>query len=312
MTSHSRRQFLGVTAFGLMSGAGLSPARAQAAVSAPLPVIASFSILADLIRQVGGDRLSITTLVGAGDDAHVYTPSPADGRALAVARLVVINGLGFEGWVNRLIRSSGTKAGVITATRGVKPITGKADGHSHGHDHGDDDPHAWQSVANAKIYIANLRDALVEASPADADLFRARADGYLGQLDALDAGIRAAIAAIPPDRRKIITSHDAFGYFEAAYGLKFVSPRGVSTSAEPSAQAVGRIIRQIRAEKIQAVFLENLSDQRLMRRIAEETGARIGGTLYSDALSPPDGPAPTYLAMMRHNLGQFTSALATA
>jgi zinc/manganese transport system substrate-binding protein len=274
----------------------------------PLPVVATFTILADFVAQVGADRIALTSLVAPGGDAHVYSPTPADSRALAAARLVFVNGLGFEGWVNRLITSSGTKAMIVTATAGVRPLKAETGGHSHGH--GEVDPHAWQAVANARIYVANIASALISADPAGKGGYEARAKAYDTELDALDAEIRAGIARIPAARRRIITSHDAFQYFKKAYGIDFASPRGLSTSAEPSPQAVGRIIRQIKAEKIPAVFIENLSDERLMKRIADETGARIGGRLYADTLTPPGGPASTYIGMMRHNLQQLTTALA--
>ncbi len=304
----SRRALLAASAAGL-----LLPASQTFAQAAPLPAVATFSILADFVRQVGKERVEVSSLVPAGGDAHVYAPTPADARTVAQARLVFVNGLGFEGWVNRLIRSSGTKATVVTATSGVRPLKAEkgAHSHGHGHDHGDTDPHAWQSVANAKLYVTAIAAALVAADPAGKDAYEANARAYQGELDRLEADIRAGIARIPADRRKIITAHDAFQYYERAYGLDFVSPRGVTTSAEPSPQAVARLIQQIRREKIGAVFLENVTDRRLMERIAAETGARIGGTLYSDALTGPDGPAPTYVAMMRHNLAQFTGALAT-
>jgi zinc/manganese transport system substrate-binding protein len=315
----SRRAILGGMVGGLAASA-LVPApqaRAQSSTpSSPMRVIASFSILADFVRQVGGARVAVRSLVPAGGDAHVYTPTPADARMLAEARLVIVNGLGFEGWVNRLIRSSGTKAAIITASSGVRPLKaeggGHSHGHSHGHAHGENDPHAWQSVANVKLYVAAIAAGLIGADPDGRAAYEAAAAAYQAELDALDAEIKSGVARIPADRRKIITSHDAFHYFERAYGVDFISPRGVSTAAEPSPQAVARIIRQIKAERIAAVFLENVTDQRLMRRIAEETGARIGGTLYSDALTAADGPAPTYVAMMRHNLKQITGALASS
>lgn len=308
-----RRQFLAGLSVVWVVGLPV-PVFAQVA-GGTTAVVATFSILADFVRQVGGDRLALQTLVEPGGDAHVYTPTPADARALVAAKLVFINGLGFEGWVNRLIRSSGTKATVITATRGIVPLKAEKGGHDHGHaghSHGENDPHAWQSVANAKIYVANILAALVAADPAGREKFEANAKAYSATLDALEADIRATVARIPADRRKVITSHDAFQYFEKAYGVAFISPRGISTSAEPSPQAVGRIIRQIKAERIPAVFLENISDQRLMKRIADETGAKVGGTLYSDALTPAGGPASTYVDLMRHNLGQIAGALAIA
>jgi zinc/manganese transport system substrate-binding protein len=270
-----------------------------------LPVVATFSIVADFVREVGGERAALTRLVGPDGDVHVYSPAPADSRKLAEAKLVVSNGLGLEGWMARLIKSSGTKAAVVEAANGVSALRAHDD-----HAQGGFDPHAWQDVANAKIYVANIRDALSAADPAGKDSYEANAAAYLRALEALDAEIRAAVAAIPAERRRIITTHDAFGYFKAAYGLDFVAPQGVSTDAEASAKDVARIIRQIKADKIPAVFLENVSDPRLMERIAKETGARVGAKVYSDALSGPAGPAGTYIAMMRHNIRAFSDALA--
>lgn len=285
-----------------------APARAQ---ETKLPVVATFSILADLTGRIGGARLELTTLVGPGNDAHVYNPTPDDARQLAAAKLIIINGLGYEGWIERLTKASAAKAPTVVATKGVKPIR-EAGGHGHGHTHGYErnDPHAWQSVANVKIYVANIRDGLIAADPAGEAIFRANATAYLAELDALDKEIRDAIAAIPKERRRIITTHDSFAYFGATYGLNFIAPKGVSTESEPSAADVGKIIRQIRAEKIPAVFLENVTDPRLMERIAKESGAKIGGTLYSDALSAAGGPAASYVEMARSNLRALTAALA--
>jgi zinc/manganese transport system substrate-binding protein len=275
-----------------------------------LPVVASFSILGDFVREVGGDRVAVTLLVGPDGDAHVYSPTPADARTVAGAKLVIVNGLKFEGWLTRLIRSSGTKATVATATTGITPLKMADDhGHGHGHSHGNEDPHAWQSVANAKVYVGNIRDALIAADPAGKTVYEANAAAYLAKLDALDSEIRAAVARIPADRRKAITSHDAFGYFAKAYGIEFIAPQGVSTEAEASARDVARIIRQIKAQKVPAVFLENITNPRLAEQIARESGAKIGGRLYSDALSAADGPAGAYIAMMKHNISQIEKAL---
>lgn len=281
------------------------------AVETKLRAVATFSILADLVTQVGGDHVAVTSLVQPNADAHGYTPAPSDARTLADARLVVVNGLGLEGWIDRLIKASGTKAPVIVASAGVRPIEAEDDGHGQsGHAHGHhDDPHAWQSIANARIYVGNIRDALVRIDPDHAAAYADNAKAYLATLDALEAEVRTGIAAIPQAQRRIITTHDAFGYFTAAYGLTFIAPQGVSTDSEASPRDVARIIRQIRQEKIPAVFLENISDPRLMQQIARESGAVVGGKVFSDALSGPDGPAPTYVAMMRHNLAAFTSAL---
>ena len=271
------------------------PARAQDRLN----VVASFSILGDFVRNVGGDRVNVTTLVGANSDAHVYVPAPADAKKVAEAKLVFVNGLGFEGWLSRLLKSAGGKASVVTATSGIAPLKLGSDA----------DPHAWQSVGNAKIYVANIRDALAAAAPADADGFKSRANAYLADLDALEREVRAAIETIPESRRKVISTHSAFGYFAAAYGIEFIAPLGVSTESEASARDIAKIITQIRASKIPAVFLENISDPRLIGRIAAETGVKVGGTLYSDSLTAEKGDSPTYIAMVRHNIKALTSAL---
>jgi zinc/manganese transport system substrate-binding protein len=269
-----------------------------------LKTVATFSILADLVRQVGGARVAVTMLVGPNGDAHVYQPSPADAKTLSEAKVVFVNGLGFEGWIPRLIKASGTKAAVVTATQGVQPRKmEEEDGRA------ETDPHAWQSVPNTKVYVANIRDALVAADPAGKSAYEANASTYLAKLDALDAEVRAAIGTIPADRRRIITTHDAFGYFAAAYRIAFIAPQGVSTESEVSARDVAKIITQIRTQKIPAVFLENITDDRLLKRIGAESGARIGGTLFSDALTDEKGAAPTYIDMMRHNVRQLALAL---
>jgi len=276
--------------------AAVSPAHAQQRLN----VVASFSILGDFVRNVGGERVSVTTLVGPDGDVHVYTPAPADAKKIADARLVIINGLGLEGWLPRLVQSAGSKATIVAASNGIAPLKAGSDA----------DPHAWQSVANAKIYVANIRDALAAADPAGAAIYRADAERYLLKLDALDREVREAIAQIPPTHRKVISTHDAFGYFAAAYGVDFIAPLGVSTESEPSARDIAGIITQIRTAKIPAVFLENISDPRLIQRIAAETGAKVGGTLYSDSLTGEKGDAPTYIDMVRHNIRALTSALA--
>ena len=284
----------------------LGPARAQDR----LHVIASFSILGDFVKNVGGDRVEVGTLVGPNGNAHVYAPSPGDAKKVADAKLVVVNGLGFEGWLERLVKASGTKAPIVVATKGIKPLE-RADehGHAHDHDHGRADPHAWQSVANAKTYVANIRDALIAADPAGKDAYLANAAAYLAKLDALERDVREVIAKIPADRRRVITSHSAFGYFQEAYGVSFTAPQGVSTEAEASAKDVAAIIAQIKKQKAAAVFLENVTDPRLVEQIARETGAKVGGTLYSDALTDDKGDATTYIDLIRHNLRQLASAL---
>jgi zinc/manganese transport system substrate-binding protein len=272
-----------------------------------LKAVASFTILADFVREVGGERVEVASLVGPDADAHSFQPSPADARRIKEANLIVVNGLGFEGWIDRLLRASGSKAPVLVASAGVKPIKEKG-GHDHKHDQGAD-PHAWQDVANTKLYVAVIRDGLAKADPEARAAYEANAARYLARLDELERDIRAGIAAIPPARREVITTHDAFGYFGRTYGLTFTSPQGVSTDSEATAADVARIIRQVKARKIPAVFLENVSDRRLADRIAAESGAKVGAKLYSDALSAPGGPAPTYLDMMRQNLAALRAAL---
>jgi len=279
-----------------------------AAAQDRLKVVATFSIVGDLVKNVGGDRVDLTTLVGPNADAHVYSPSPTDARKLADAKLIVANGLGFEGWIERLVKASGSKAPIVVGANGVKPRR-VADGH--GHSHGSD-PHAWQSVANVKLYVGNIRDGLIAADPTGKAAYEANATAYLAKLDALDREVRDAVAKIPADRRRVITTHDAFGYFQDAYGLEFIAPQGVSTESEASAKDVARIIAQIKRQKIPAIFMENISDPRLLKRIADETGAKAGGTLYSDALTDQKGPAPSYIDLMRHNLKQIAAALTTS
>ena len=280
-----------------------APAAAQAG---KLPVVATFSILGDLVKNVGGDRVEVTTLVGANGDAHVYAPTPADAKKVAAARLVFVNGLGFEGWITRLVKASGTKALTITVSKGIKTRK-MEDGHGDGH--AATDPHAWQSVANTKIYVTNIRDGLIAADPQGKSTYETNASAYLSRLDTLEAEAREAIGKIPAERRRIITTHDAFGYFGSAYGIEFIAPEGVSTETAASAKDVAKIIAQIKQQKIPAVFMENITDSRMMEQIAKESGAKIGGSLFSDALSDKNGPAASYIDMMQNNIRQLSSAL---
>jgi zinc/manganese transport system substrate-binding protein len=307
----TRRKAVASTCAALLPGVVLRLGAAYGQ-EAPVKAIATFSILADLVRNVGGDHVDVAALVGPNGNAHVYAPSPSDAKKVAGARVVFVNGLGFEGWLDRLVKASASTAPVIVATKGIKPIEGSGDhhqGHEPEHDHGRADPHAWQSVTNAKIYVANIRDALAALDPAGKPVYEGNADSYLAKLDALDRELRDVIARIPADRRRVITSHNAFGYFQSAYGIEFTAPQGVSTESEASAKDVAAIITQIRRDKAAAVFLENVTDPRLMRQIASETGAKVGGVLYSDALTDRSGDAPTYIALIRHNLKQLAAAL---
>jgi zinc/manganese transport system substrate-binding protein len=280
-----------------------------AASADKLKVVASFSIIGDFARNVGGDRIELTTLVGPNGDAHVFEPRPTDAVAMANADVVLVNGLQFEGFLARLVNASATKAAIVELTKGVEPISMKQ-GHSHdegaeesgdGHHHGDIDPHAFQAVANARIYVNNITDAFCAADVAGCDAYKANAAAYAQKLDSVDKEIKNAIAAIPEDKRVIITSHDAFGYFEHAYGLTFLAPAGISTNAEASAADVAALITQVREHKASAIFVENITNPRLVEQIAGETGLKVGGALYSDALSGADGAAATYIDLMRHN-----------
>ena len=295
------------------------PVAAQA--EGPIPLVATFSILGDMAQRIGGDRVSITTLVGPNGDAHVYQPTPAAARAVSEAQILVVNGLGFEGWLDRLIDASDFDGVRVVATDGIEALAYQA-GHDHGeaghaqdappdHYHGAFDPHAWQSLGNAITYVDNITAALAKADPENADTYYRNRAGYVAQIEALDAEIHKIIASLPAERRTIVTSHDAFQYFGRDYGLTFLSPQGLSTESEASARDVARLIERIRAQGISAVFIENIADSRLLERIADETGATIGGTLYPGALSGEDGPAPTYLEMMRHNATTLAQALSS-
>jgi zinc/manganese transport system substrate-binding protein len=269
------------------------PARAQD----PLRVVASMSVIADMTRVVGGDRVAVTTLVGPDGDAHAYQPRPSDARAVAAAQAVVINGLGLEGWIARLTDAAGAHARVIVAAEGA--AVQRAAPAAHGR--GAVDPHAWLDLANGKIYVANIARGLAAVDPAHAPTFRANAEAYARRLDALDAWVRTTLARVPAARRKAITTHDAFRYFGAAYGIAFLAPVGLSTESEPTAAGMARLVRLMKREGITALFVETISDPRLLEQLARDAGAVIGGKLYADALSGPDGPAPSYVALFEHD-----------
>lgn len=285
-------------------------------------VVASFSILADMTRQIAGDRIALRAIAGADQDAHGFQPKPSDAATLANAAVVIRNGLGFEGWLDRMIRSSGFKGALVTTTDGITPRMMEAHAH-HGHDHGGagrrhnhsvgprrvPDPHAWQDLGLAPQYIRNITAGLIAADPGNEAHYRRNAEAYAARLAALDQWVRAEIAKVPAARRKIVTSHDAFGYFGEAYGVRFLAPQGVSTEAEPSAAEVGRLIRLIKAENITALFVENMSNPATLQRIAQETGVRVRERLFADALSAEAGPAPTYEAMFRHNVSLMVPAM---
>ncbi|WP_102959103.1 zinc ABC transporter substrate-binding protein AztC [Mangrovicella endophytica] len=302
-------------------------ATASGASAQELKVVASFSVIADFAKNVGGDRVAITTLVGPNGDAHVYEPKPADAAALAAADVVLTNGLQLEGFLPRLIEASGTKAPIIELTKGGEVLKNAEEEHHHHHEgeageahehkaadhdeaeeghghhhHGEYDPHAWQSVHNAEVYVKNIADAFCAADAAGCDTYKANAEAYGKKLEALDKEVRDAIAEIPEEKRTIITSHDAFGYFQHEYGLRFLAPEGISTESEASAADVAALVKQVKEDKASAIFVENVTNPRLIEQIASETGLKVGGELYSDALSDESGPASTYIDMVRHNV----------
>lgn len=284
--------------FSLLLPLSLSPAQA----ADKLAVVTSFSILADITRQVGGEHIQITDMVGPDADAHTYEPTPDDAKALLKARLIIKNGLGFEPWLDRLVTSTATRAPVITASRGVIPRSLDEDGETI------PDPHAWHNLANAELYVSNITKALVAADPANKADYERNSQAYLKRIYALLAEAKAKFGALPPGNRKIVTSHDAFGYLGQAYGIDFMAPQGLSTEREPSAAEVAALITQIRNAKVKAVFMENIKDARLLKQIADESGAHIGGTLYSDALAAK-GPASTFTGLFENNLNTLYDAL---
>lgn len=279
---------------------------ARPAGAEPLPVVASFSILGDMVRQVGGDAVAVTTLVGADGDTHGYQTTSADLKLVAQAKLTFVNGLGFDSWAEKLVSTSGGKSKLVVVSLGVAPRTmTDADDHDHGHT----DPHAWQDLRNGQIYVANIATALLAALPEQADAIRQRAADYSAQLAAEAAATRAAIATVPAAQRHIITSHDAFGYFGAAYGVRFAAPYGLNTEGEPSAAEIGKLVKQIKQAGVKTVFVENMSNPKLIEQLGQDGGATLGRPLYSDALSAPDGAAPTYLGLFRHNVPLLVAAM---
>jgi zinc/manganese transport system substrate-binding protein len=277
-------------------------------------VIASFSILGDMVKNVGGDRVEVTTLVGPNGDAHVYQPTPAAAKALSGANLVVVNGLGFEGWMDRLVQTSGYKGPVVVASQGIKTremTSEENEPREHGaakHEH-KIDPHAWQALSQALIYVDNIAKGLGSVDPEGAATYQANAAAYKTKLNDLDKWAKAEFSSIPKAKRRMITSHDALGYLGAAYDLTIFSSIGFSTESEASAGDIARLIKQIRKEKITAVFVENVTDPRLMEQVAKESGVTLGGELYSDALSKPGGEAPTYLDMFKNNVTKIVAAM---
>lgn len=297
----------------------LCPAAATAQPGARPSVVASFTILGDMVHQIAGDAVALRVIAGPGTDAHGFQPRPSDAQASRGAALLVRNGLGFDAWFDRLARAAGGSPRMVTATEGIEPRSMAAHGHTHGgmerrqqHSVGPrriPDPHAWQDLRLAQVYVRNIAAGLAAADPAGAERHARAAEAYAQRLTALDAWVRAQVATVPPDRRKVITAHDAFGYFGAAYGIAFQAPQGISTASEPSAAEVARLIRQVRAEGITAVFIESATAPATLERLAREAGVRVRGQLFADSLSGPDGPAPSFEAMVRHNVGLMVPAM---
>ncbi|PIO98067.1 metal ABC transporter solute-binding protein, Zn/Mn family [Pleomorphomonas carboxyditropha] len=280
----------------LLGAASLAEART-------LNVVASFGVLADVVKNVGGDNVNVVSLVPTGGDPHEFEPTPADARNLSGADLVFVSGFGFEGWIDRLVGASGYKGEPVVVSDGIAARQMEEDGETV------TDPHVWNSAANVGIWIANIEKALAEADPEDSAAFRANAERYGKEVADLDAYAKKAVAAVPEDRRKVLTSHDALGYFGREYGVTFLSPVGISTEAEASAGDVAQLIDQIKAEQVKVYFFESSNDSRLVRQIADATGAEPGGELYVEALSPADGPAPTYLTMFKHNVDLLVAGM---
>lgn len=268
-----------------------------------LKVVASFTVLADVVSNVGGDHVSVSSLVGPNGDPHEFEPSPTDAKKLKAADIAFVSGEGLEGWMDRLITASGYKGKPITVSEGINTRTMEEDGKTV------TDPHVWNSPVNVKVWVANIEKALAAADPADAKAFEANAKAYTAKLDAMNAYAHTKLDPIPESERKILTSHDAFGYLGREYNVKFLSPLGLSTETEASAADVAKLIDQIKAEHIKTYFFENSNDPRLVKQIAKATGAKSGGELYVEALSKKNEPAPTYEKMFRYNIDQLAAAM---
>ena len=271
-----------------------------AARPAPPAVMATFSVLADITREVGADAVAVQSLVGPDQDVHEYEPRPADLRRITDAAVLVENGLGLEGWMARLANAAGFHGQRIIASADVTPLRLPGTTQT--------DPHAWQDPRNGVLYARTIAAGLARALPDAASAIQARAARYVARIDATDQEISRIMGTIPPQDRRLITSHDAFGYFAARYGITMIGVQGIDTEAEPSARDIAQLVAQIRREHIRAVFVENITDPRLARQVAQESGAVVGPPVYSDALSPPGGPAATYLGMLRYNATAFATA----
>nr|WP_310616300.1 metal ABC transporter substrate-binding protein [Pantoea cypripedii] len=273
------------------------------ALAKTVDAVASFTVLADIVKQVGGDHVNVKSLVGPNGDPHTFEPTPQDSQALAQADVVFVSGLGLEGWMDRLVSASGYKGSLVVASQGINTREMVDDGKTI------TDPHAWNSMANGVIYATNVMNALIKADPEDAAAIRKQGENYIQQLQKLDSWAKTSFAAVPQSKRKVLTSHDAFGYFGQRYGVSFLAPVGFSTEAEASASDVASIIKQLKSEHINTYFMENQTDPRLVKQIASATGAKPGGELYPEALSEANGPAASYEAAFKHNVNVMLKSM---
>jgi zinc/manganese transport system substrate-binding protein len=271
-----------------------------------LQVVVSFSILKDIVANIAEDHAKVVSIVGPNQDTHIFEPTPETSKLLLQADLIIINGFAFEKWIERLTKAAGYKGPVVIASQGIKPIMLKK---TRATRNSQPDPHVWNAVSNAKVWVSNIEHALSSRDPKNAHVYHKNAQAYLAKLNQLDDWIKDQLKDVPQDQRKVITAHDAFGYYGEAYGIKFLSPMGLTTETEPSAFAVAELIKQIRHEHISILFVENMTNDRLIKQISKETGVKIGGTLYSDALSPAGDSGETYIKMMQHNTRLFKSAM---
>lgn len=275
----------------------------QSALAKNLNVVTSFTVLADMAKQVGGEHVTVTSLVGPDGDPHSFEPSPKDSVALGKADIVIVSGLGMEGWMDRLVSASGFKGKIVVASTGVDTRSMEEDGKMI------TDPHAWNSAENGALYAENIMKAFITADPQDAPAIREAGSEYITRLKLLDSWAKTRFAAIPKARRHVLTSHDAFGYFGKAYGVTFLAPVGFSTESEASASDVAALIEQLKAEHIKTYFIENQTDPRLVQQIAKASGAQPGGELYPEALSPAGGPASTYEMAFKHNVDVIANSM---
>ncbi len=287
-----------IAAVAMLPMAMIDPAAAKT-----VKVVASFTVLADMVRQVGGDHVVVVSMVPPNGDPHEYEPTPDDARNLKSADVVFTSGLGLEGWFARLTKASGYAGKPVVASDGIRTRKMEEDGKTI------TDPHAWNSIPNAEVYVGNIEKALAAADPEDAVVFASNAKTYDAKLKSLDVYAHAQVDGVPKNERKVLTTHDALSYFGAAYGVSFLSPLGFSTEKEPSAAQVAKVIGQIKAEHVHAYFFENSNDPRLVKQIGDATSARPGGELFVEALSKPGGPAATYADMFKYNVDTLVAGM---